>query len=163
LQHIHFVAAKKQRKKALFRKTVWADEVVIRAIRLGDALSMRLSQCFAEFGITALQYNILRILYVRDETGEGLPSGTLGARLMVRVPDVSRLLDRLERAGLIERHRSGEDRRVVTVRLTRAGSDLVEKVHDPLVARNVELLAHVSQSKLEALAKDLSQVLDGLS
>jgi DNA-binding MarR family transcriptional regulator len=149
-------------RKALFTETVWADEVVIRAIRLGDALSIALSLFFAEHGLTVLQYNVLRILYVRDPQGEGLPVGTVGAGLMVRGPDVTRLVDRLERGGLVERVRRPEDRRVVRVRLTRAGVARVEEVHGPLVKRNVKLLAHVPEKDLERIARDLARILDGL-
>jgi DNA-binding MarR family transcriptional regulator len=149
-------------RAALFTETVWADEVVIRAIRLGSALAMHLSGVFAEHGLTALQYNVLRILYVRDPEHVGLPTGTIGAGLMVRGPDVSRLLDRLAKAKLIERIHSAEDRRVVKVRLTPGGAALVEKVHAPLVKRNVELLAHVPAKDLERLAKEMTRVLEGL-
>jgi len=118
---------------------------------------------FASHGLTTLQYNVLRILYVRDADGEGLPIGTIGSGLMVRGPDVTRLVDRLERAGLVERFRPGDDRRVVKVRLTRRGTALAEKVHAPLVQHNRDLLGRISQTDLEQLARLLGRALDALA
>jgi DNA-binding MarR family transcriptional regulator len=105
---------------------------------------------------------VLRILYVRDAEGEGLPTGEVGAGLMFRGPDVTRLVDRLEKAGLVDRFRAPGDRRVVRVRLTRAGTALVEKVHDPLVEHNRELFARMSERDLERLARLLARALDAL-
>jgi DNA-binding MarR family transcriptional regulator len=153
----------KRRRTALFKETDWADTVAVRAMRFGSALIMRMTVFCEEFGLTPLQYNVLRILYVRDEDGEGLPVGVIGDGLVVRGPDVTRLLDRLEKAGLIERIRLTGDRRVVRVRLTRAGFALVERVHGPLVAHHNALLAHLSRADLERMAGDLAKAMAGLT
>jgi len=150
-------------RSALFAKTVWADEVVIRAVRLGDAITARMAQFFAEYGLTTLQYNVLRILYVQDETGEGIPAGAINSLLIMRGPDTTRLLDRLEKAKLVERLRDAGDRRVVKVRLTRAGTALVENIHQPLVQHNIDMLAGISQKDLKTIAGELSRVLDTLN
>ena len=152
----------KTTRTALFEKPVPADDVVIRCVRLADAISARLSLFFADYDLTVLQYNVLRILYVRDEHGEGLPIGQVASRLLVRGPDVTRLVDRLERAGFVSRFRSPDDRRVVRVKLTHAGTDRVEEVHGPLIEHNQELLAKMSNSNLERLAKLLSLTLESI-
>jgi DNA-binding MarR family transcriptional regulator len=149
-----------KKRKALFDAPVAADDVVVRCTRLADAIAVRVAPFFKAYGLTSLQYNVLRILYVRDEGGEGLPSGTIGTRLMVRVPDVTRLIDRLESAGLVERFRRAEDRRVVRVKLTAKGTALVEEVHGPLVEHNRKLLSAMPQRDLERLSRLLADALE---
>src|SRR5512137_2948129 len=84
------------------------------------------------YGITATQYNVLRIL--RGAGSDGLCRNEVGERLVRRVPDVTRLLDRLEDQRLIVRVRGGDDRRFVTTRITKDGLKLLEKL-DPAVDR----------------------------
>jgi DNA-binding MarR family transcriptional regulator len=86
----------------------------------------------------------------------------IGTGLMVQKPNVTRLLDRLTEVGLVERFRPEDDRRVVKVRLTRAGTDLVEKVHGPLVEHNRELLRSIPQGDLKRLAQLLGRALDAV-
>lgn len=154
------MVTKTKKRTALFDKTVWADEVVIRAVRLGDAINARMSEFFAGYGLTILQFNVLRILYVQDENKEGIPAGSIGEWLIVRGPDVTRLLDRLEKAGLVERLRHPGDRRVVKVRLTRAGTALVEKIQAPLIKHNQGMLSDISEKDLKTIAAELGRVLD---
>jgi len=155
--------AKKRQQTALFDEPVAADDVVVCAVRLADAIAARVSVLFAEHGLTTLQYNVLRILYVRDPEGEGLAVGAIRDRLMVRGPDVTRLINRLEKAGLVERFRPSDDRRVVKVRLTATGVDRVEVVHPLLVAHNCELFARIPQAELEQLAQLLAKALEAIA
>ena len=84
----------------------------------------------ADFEITGGQYNALRIL--RGAHPKGYPRCEIAARMVERAPDVTRLIDRLERRGLVERARVPEDRRLSITRITRAGLDLLRRV-DPQV------------------------------
>jgi DNA-binding MarR family transcriptional regulator len=151
------------RRTALIQEPEWAEMVVVRALRLGDAIGARQAALFEQFGLTLLQYNVVRILYVRDPHGEGLPVGTIGNSLVVRSVDLTRLLDRLEKNGNVERFRTTDDRRVVRIRLTRKGVDLVEKIHQPMLAYNRAMLSYLSSADLERLAGDLGRALDGLA
>jgi DNA-binding MarR family transcriptional regulator len=153
---------KKRTRTALFDAPDWADTLAIRAMRLGDTLVVRLTALLSQFGVTPLQYNVLRILYVRDEDGEGLPIGVVGAALVASAPDVSRLIDRLEKLGYLERIRKADDRRVVRVRLTDAGFTLVERIFRPVLEHHHELLAKLSKSELERIAEDLRKVIERL-
>ncbi len=128
-------------------------EAAVLAARLGETLSLEVDAFFREYGITLRQFNILRILYVRDHERKGLSRGTLEARLLHRVPDVTRLLDRLEGAGLIERHRPPDDQRTVLSTLTAAGWMLVEKSHQPLLKLNRKQFAHFTAAELAQLIK----------
>jgi DNA-binding MarR family transcriptional regulator len=137
------------------------EQVVIGMIRAGWAIESRLDKFFSAYGITLLQYNVLRICYARDADGTGIPIGTFGAVVMKLVPDISRLIDRLVNAGLMERLPSPTDRRVVLIRLTQRGFDLIETIHPKLLEHNRALLEHMSEAEVEKVAKGLGRVLEG--
>ena len=71
-------------------------------------------------GLTGAQYNVLRIL--RGAEPEGLLCRGISERMISRDPDITRLLDRMEKRGLITRERQTEDRRVIKTRITPEGS-----------------------------------------
>src|SRR5947209_2864492 len=81
--------------------------------------------------LSPTQYNVLRIL--RGAGPEGLACGRIAERMITRDPDMTRLLDRMKKRGLIERHRCPKDRRVVRGRLTAAGARLLEKLDGPVL------------------------------
>src|SRR4051794_4256717 len=84
------------------------EEALLNLVRTATALSSEFEQLFKRCGLSEPQYNVLRIL--RGVGAEGLPSTEIGGRMVTRVPDVTRLVDRLEAAGLCERCRTPEDR-----------------------------------------------------
>jgi DNA-binding MarR family transcriptional regulator len=148
-------------RRALMEGENPVEDVMVAARRVGFALESHLGQFFQRFGITARQFTVLRIVYVRDAAWEGLPTAEIQARMVGRAPDLPRLLERLAKSGLIERTRSDQDRRVVRLKLTPKGFDLVERVHEPLLASNKPLLAHMSAAELQVLAKGLRRMLEG--
>jgi len=112
-------------------------------------LSDHFEKMIKPYGITGTQYNVLRILRGSDETG--LCRNEVRDRLLTRMPDATRLLDRMEAAGLISRSREQDDRRIVTTRLTRKGRNLVDEL-DPVVAReNKGRLGHLTDKQLATL------------
>ena len=96
-----------------------------------DHIRTRIDHACAEYGITHGQYNVLRIL--RGVYPEGHPRCEIAARMIERAPDVTRLVDRLETQGLVERDRSAEDRRLSLTRITKKGLQLLDQV-DPALA-----------------------------
>jgi len=106
--------------------------------------------------ITATQYNVLRIL--RGSEPEGLCRNEIGCRLVRQVPDVTRLLDRLESGRLIARHRGGEDRRYVVTRITRKGLHLLDEVEDGIAEIHHEQLGHLDEAQLRQLNSLLALV-----
>jgi DNA-binding MarR family transcriptional regulator len=106
--------------------------------------------------ITATQYNVLRIL--RGSEPDGLCRNEIGARLVRQVPDVTRLLDRLEEATLIARTRGGEDRRFVLTRITRAGLKLLAQVEQRIDDIHDEQLGHLDEPQLRKLISLLEVV-----
>lgn len=104
--------------------------VFLNIVKTYDWLMGDLTHLLKEHGVSVPKYNVLRIL--RGAGASGLPSQAIGERMVTRVPDVTRLVDRLEADGYAERERGTEDRRVVTVRIKSAGRSLLSKL-DPKV------------------------------
>lgn len=98
-------------------------EAYLNLLRTADLLQRLVEGVLKPHGLTQPQYNVLRIL--RGAGAAGLPVGEIGARLITHDPDITRLVDRLERRALVERGRATEDRRVVLVRITADGLTLL--------------------------------------
>jgi DNA-binding MarR family transcriptional regulator len=110
------------------------------------------------YGVTATQYNVLRIL--RGAGPSGLCRNEVGSRMLRRVPDVTRLLDRLEDMKLIVRERGGEDRRYVTTKVTAAGLKILGAL-DPIVDHLHDAqLGHLGDARLRTLIGLLARVRD---
>jgi DNA-binding MarR family transcriptional regulator len=109
-------------------------------------------------GITGTQYNVLRIL--RGAGQRGLCRSEIGERMVRRVPDVTRLLDRLEEQGLVGRARGGGDRRFVNTTITRAGLDVLADLDDGVAEFHQRELGHVDEQSLKALVGLLAETRD---
>ena len=133
-----------------------AMRAYLELIRSHEALSAQVAQFFSERGITPQQFNVLRILADDHEEG-GLRCSSISERLVNRVPDITRLLDRLERAGLVARHRDARDRRVVRAALTAEGHALVERMGPPLDDSLRGLFAHLDEAELDLLTSLLKK------
>ena len=131
------------------------EEVLVGLARTADAVQRRLAGVFKAASLTATQYNVLRIL--RGAGSAGLSCGEIAERMVTRDPDLTRLLDRLETRQLVARARDGEDRRVVTTRISPQGLTLLEKLAGPLAAEQHRLLGHVGEERLRALADLLDE------
>ena len=130
-------------------------EAVLSIARTAAALEHGVAQALKAHGLTPTQYNVLRIL--RGAGPDGLCRNEVGNRLVTRVPDVTRLLDRMEDTGLISRERGAEDRRYVTTRISRKGLELVGKLDQPMHDLHQAQLGHVSKKGLRALIDALAE------
>lgn len=101
-------------------------------VAAADALVDQFKQLFQSHGLTLTQFNLLRLLLTGNPEGE--TCGALRDRMLHRVPDITRLVDRMEREGLVERQRGVADRRVVLVRITPEGQRRCESLY-PAVER----------------------------
>ena len=106
------------------------EDTVLNLIKTVELLQEKPHHLMKQYAITTQQYNVLRILYVRG--GEGLCSGQISKLMINRIPDMTRLLDRMEKSGLIVRVRSQEDRRKVQIFSTPKGQELCLKIDTPL-------------------------------
>lgn len=114
-----------------------------------DRLRAIEDELFARHGLTAQQYNALRLL--RGYHPELLPTLAIASRLISRAPDITRLLDRLEERGLIVRDRPSENRRLVRVGITEAGLTLLQALDAEVRTCHARQLGHLKQSELKTL------------
>jgi len=124
------------------------EAVFLELCRTTDMLSRRLSQLLKQEELSANQYNVLRIL---RGTPEGLPCGEIGSRMITRDPDITRLLDRLERRGLILRWRDTGDRRMVMARIEPEGLKLLARMDEPVRETHRAQLGHLGSHRLREL------------
>jgi len=129
------------------------QDVLSNLLRAYDSLWSELSKFFQRFDLTPQQYNVLKAL---SSCGGGVACQAIAEQLLNRVPDITRLLDRLEQAGLIRRERCIDDRRVVRTYLTDAGRSKVEEVRSPLAAALRARFGHMSEDDLRTLNRLLS-------
>ena len=125
------------------------QEAQLNLIRTANVLSDAFEQMLKPHGITGTQYNVLRIL--RGAEPEGLCRNEVAERLLNRMPDATRLLDRMEQAGLVSRERSTVDRRLVTTRITEKGRQVVDGLDEAADAEHEKILGHMSEEQLAAL------------
>jgi DNA-binding MarR family transcriptional regulator len=132
------------------------EEALLSIARTAALLEHAGAEALKPFKLTITQYNVLRIL--RGAGDPGLCRNEVGQRLVTKVPDVTRLLDRMEAAGLIVRQRGGEDRRYVATRVTEKGLKLLDKIDRELPAIHGRQLGHVGQKRLRELIALLEEV-----
>jgi DNA-binding MarR family transcriptional regulator len=125
------------------------QEAMLSVERTAAVLGHRLAEGLRPHGITPTQYNVLRIL--RGAEPAGLCRNDIRDRLIAQVPDVTRLLDRMEESGLITRERDTVDRRLVNARITQAGLDLLDTLADKVEEIHQDQLGHLTETELRAL------------
>ena len=136
------------------------QEAQLSVVRTASLLVDAFEQMLRPYGITATQYNVLRIL--RGAQPEGLCRNDLRDRMLTRMPDVTRLLDRMEDAKLVARARDAEDRRMVSTRITPKGLRLLDEVEDAVSAEHMRRFHHLGRTQLKTLIDLLSAVRDKL-
>jgi DNA-binding MarR family transcriptional regulator len=134
------------------------EEVFLSLQRTASVLLQALGKELKPHDLTAAQYNLLRILRGAHHAGEGaLTCGEIAERLVSPGPDVTRLLDRLEARGLVERLRDAGDRRVVRARITRAGREVLGELDAPVQGALERLLGGLGEARLKSLSRLLEQ------
>jgi DNA-binding MarR family transcriptional regulator len=132
------------------------EEAMLNISRTSALLDHALTQAFKPHHITPTQYNVLRIL--RGAGSNGLCRMEIGERLVRPVPDVTRLLDRMEQTGWIRRHRGGTDRRFVTTVIAPKGLALLTKLDDEIGAIHRQQIGHLGAAELRQLVDLLTIV-----
>ncbi|MCC7083473.1 MAG: MarR family transcriptional regulator [Pirellulales bacterium] len=125
------------------------QEAFLNVWRTYDRLRALEDELFGDFGLTPQQYNILRLLQTRHP--DGYQTLQLAARLVSRAPDITRMLDKLVEHGWVDRHRHAANRRVVEVRLTESGLELLQQISDQLHECHARQLGHLSAADLKQL------------
>lgn len=125
------------------------EAVFLELFRTSDILSRGVVPVVKAEDLSPNQYNVLRIL---RGTPDGLACGEVGNRMITRDPDITRLLDRLEKRALIARWRETTDRRVVMARITTEGLKLLARLDGPIQAAHRRQLGHLGRRRLRQLA-----------
>jgi DNA-binding MarR family transcriptional regulator len=135
------------------------EEAFLALQRTADQLQGRVAEWLKAFGLSPTQYNALRIL--RGAGEPGLACSEIGERMINRDPDITRLLDRLQKRGLTRRSRDSKDRRIINAYITREGMQLLKKLDGPVQEFQQVLLGHVGERKLKTLIEILCAVRNG--
>jgi DNA-binding MarR family transcriptional regulator len=137
-----------------------AEEIAFLDLaRTADLLARPVTQLLKSQDLSPAQYNVLRIL---RGSPEGLTCREIGNRMITRDPDITRLLDRLEKRSLISRKRDDRDRRVVLTRITREGLAVLGRLDEPVRELHGRLLGHLGAERLRALAEILESCRSGI-
>ena len=137
------------------------QEVYLSILRTASELSYAVDQFFRPFDITPSQYNVLRIL--RGAGADGLCRNEISARMVTATPDMTRLLDRMEKAGWVTRKRAEEDRRQVSTHITKSGMELLARLEMPTTDFVTALFAGATISDLKTVLKVNDQIRTKLS
>lgn len=132
------------------------NRIFIALLQAADTLGQEAEQLLKTAGLTGAQYNVLRIL--RGAEPEGLPCRGIGDRMISHDPDMTRLLDRLEKRALITRVRQTDDRRVVKTRITPQALSLLKTLDQPVRELHKRQFRHMSSVRLKILSGLLEEV-----
>ena len=135
------------------------QEVLLNLVRSADYVMRAHEDTLKGYGLSPEQYNVLRILRGAGESG--LPCNEIGARMITRAPDITRMLDRLEAAELITRQRSVEDRRVVNTCIAPQGLELLTKLDQPVIESARGIFAHMNRTDLKLVNELLEEMRAG--
>ena len=135
-----------------------AEEAMLNLMVAADHVRTRLDRVCAGHGVTHGQYNVLRIL--RGAHPGGHPRCEIAARMLEKAPDVTRLVDKLEAQGLVERGRSDEDRRLSVSRITKKGLGLLEEMKPTMTKIDRYFAERVSRRDCRELTRICEGVYD---
>jgi DNA-binding MarR family transcriptional regulator len=127
------------------------EEAFLELMRTADKLQGRVAEMLKQHGLSPTQYNALRIL--RGAGAKGLACSGIGERMINREPDITRLVDRLERRGLVRRNREHKDRRVITTRITPEGLETLQALDPKIEEFHRHLVGHLGENRLHALVR----------
>jgi DNA-binding MarR family transcriptional regulator len=132
------------------------QQATLGLLRTADAVKRSLAHVIEPHGITPQQYNVLRIL--RGAEPDGIPTLTIGERMIEQTPGVTRLVDRLERKDLVVRTPCPKDRRRVFCRITPKGLDLLKELDEPVNRWDAQTVSVLPASELDSLITLLDRV-----
>lgn len=136
------------------------EEALVSLLKTVDVLRSRLDPVMESGGITGQQYNVLRIL--RGAGPDGINTLAIADRMIERAPGITRMIDRLERKGLVSRSRQDADRRCVTCRITNRGLELLEELEEPLARAHAEALQGITEKEVRRLIELLDAIREPL-
>jgi DNA-binding MarR family transcriptional regulator len=148
-----------QKNKPLHSLASVEERIFLALLKAADALGQEAEQLTRTSELTGTQYNVLRIL--RGAGLEGLACREIGDRMITHDPDITRLLDRMEKRGLITRERQKDDRRVVKTRITPHGLELLKPLDQPMRDLHKRQFQHMAGTRLKTLHDLLEEIRAG--
>jgi DNA-binding MarR family transcriptional regulator len=133
------------------------QEAFVRLLRVREQLHADVTTLLKPHGLTEPQYNVLRIL--RGAGRKGLPCLEISRRMITRVPDITRLLDRIEVEDLVKRARDTKDRRIVSAHLTAKGRTLLSKLDQPIRRAHRAQFAALTKRELIGIVDVMGKLL----
>jgi DNA-binding MarR family transcriptional regulator len=152
----NYIPVVRSRSKAASAPISLEGRVFVALLQTADAVGQEAEQLLKSQGLTGAQYNVLRIL--RGAEPGGLPCRGIGDRMISHDPDMTRLLDRMEKRRLITRMRQTDDRRVIKTRITRQGLQMLKALDQPVRGLHKRQFRHMTAARLRALAGILEEV-----
>ena len=140
------------------RAVIPEEAAYLDLIRTADMLSRPIAVLLKADDLSPTQYNVLRIL---RGCPDGLTCGEIGNRMITRDPDITRLLDRMEKRNLVYRTREEKDRRQVLTRITEEGLDTLARLDGPVGDTHRKLLGRLGPERLDALRELLAACREG--
>lgn len=144
------------RSKASSPSIPLEDRIFVALLQTADAVSQEAEQLLKAAGLTGAQYNVLRIL--RGAEPQGLACRGIGDRMISHDPDMTRLLDRMEKRRLITRERQTDDRRVVKTRITPQAISLLKTLDQPVHDLHKRQFRHIPAARLKTLGALLEEL-----
>ncbi len=132
-----------------------ARQGITTLFRVREQVYGGLNEVLKPFGLTEPKYNVLRIL--GGIGNEGLPTLEIGSRMITRIPDVTRLIDRLKADGLVARERCPVDRRIVRAKLTTKGKKILQKLDGPINKFQLKYMSFLTDKELNSLIMILAK------
>ena len=132
------------------------QKTVMDLLRTAEQLDRYFTAFYEPPGVTPQQYNVLRIL--RGEHPDALPTMAIAERMVEKTPGITRLLDRLETKGWVERKRAEEDRRRVLISITAAGLELLESLDGPVREATTAVLEGLGEAEVTSLRASLQRI-----
>jgi DNA-binding MarR family transcriptional regulator len=124
-----------------------AHKSMVGVLTFRERFYRAVTSLLKKYNLTEPKYNVLRIL--RGAGSDGLPTLEISNRMITHIPDITRLLDRLESDSLVTRERSINDRRVVTAKVTSKGLKLLSKIDEPISNLHLEYTSSLNDKELK--------------
>ena len=131
------------------------EQLVVEIFRLSENIDNHYVDFMKSIGLSDTSYNVLRIL---RGAGMPIPSQTIAERLISRKPDITRLVDKLVKQGLVARKRCDKDRRVVYISITQKGLDLLSEMDGPMAEKSKMILSCLNEKECQTLDKLLEKL-----
>jgi len=133
-------------------------EALLNIYYTGDLIRKRARDFFAEYGITDVQFNVMQLLQYQAADRDGLTQAELSKMMLVNRSNITSIIDRMERDGLVKRGMVPSDRRYNSIRLTSEGLKILKKVESKYQNEVFQIMGALKGSELVQLMKMLERL-----